>query len=219
MKYALIALALVALVATGATAATVSYGPYAIGLSTTNWANSIGLQMFDPSLGTLNSISFTLNGHVEGNAKFESMDASPATVGMDLSAMLTLQRPDLSTLVVTIPLASTTDNVTAFDGTIDFGGTSGKTYNNLNANDSDSATTSTAADKALFTGLGFINLPVKAQGASTGYGAGNLLLQFQTLASASASVTYDYTPIPEPSSLLALMSGLGLVGFAVRRRR
>jgi hypothetical protein len=139
---------------------------------------------------------------------------------MDLAAILRLQRPDLSNLVVTIPVVSTVDNASAWDGVSDYAGTSGKTYANISASDSDFATTSSAGDKALFTGVGFISLPVEANGASTGSGAGNLLLQFQTLASASARVTYDYTAVPEPSSLLALMSGLGgLMGFAIRRRR
>lgn len=219
MKSAFLLTALVALLAVSAGASTVSYGPYAQPLSTTNWSTSITLPQFDPALGTLNSISFVLFGHVEGTAKFESMDAAPAVITMDLSAMLKLKRPDLTDLVVTIPVASTSDNASAFDGTIDFGGTSGNTYGGLSANDTESATTSTAADKALFTGLGSIVLPVTASGASTGSGAGNLLLQFQTSASAWATVTYDYTAVPEPSSLLALMSGLGVIGLAIRRKR
>lgn len=219
MRNVVVVLALVALLATVAGATTVQYGPYAVPLSTTNWSSSVWLQMFDPALGTLNSITFGLDGHAEGTAKFESLDAGPATVTMDLSAVLKLQRPDNTDLVVTIPVAHTVDNATAFDGTIDFGGTSGKTYTGLSADKSETATTSTAADKALFTGTGLIQLPSVATGASTGSGAGNLILQFNTLASSSAWVRYDYTAVPEPSSLLALMSGLGLMGLAIRRRR
>lgn len=220
MKYALLTLALVALLAASASAATVTYGPSDTGLLTTNWATTVSLQKFDPALGTLNSIKFILDGHVEGTAKFESQDAEPSVVTMDLAAILKLQRPDLSTLVVTIPVVSTLDNPSAWDGVDDFAGTSGKTYNGLTGDDSNSVTTTSAADKALFTGLGSIILPTMGSGASTGSGAGNLLLQFETKASAAAWVTYDYTPVPEPSSLIALMSGIGgLMGFAIRRRR
>lgn len=219
MKYLVLALALLAALASVATAATVSYGPVAVPLSTTNWGNSVYMQQFNPAFGTLNSITFYLDGHVEGAAKFESLDASPTTVTMDLSAILRLKRPDYTDLVVTIPVVSTVDAVTAFDGGIDFGGTSGATHANLAADKQEFAVTSAAADKALFTGTGTILLPVVASGVSSGSGAGNLIQQFQTLASASAWVTYDYTAVPEPSSLLALMSGAGLIGFAIRRRK
>lgn len=198
-------------------AATVSHGPYSIALSSTNWTDSISVPQFDPGLGTLTQIDFSLSGHVEGSAKFESLDASPATVDMALKATITLQRPDLSSLVTVIPVANTSDNVAAFDGTMDFGGVSGKTYTGLSGDDVLAfSSPPPLADLALFTGLGSINLPVSATGTSIGSGAGNLITQFLTSASAEASVTYHYDPVPEPASLALLAAG-GLM--ALRRRR
>ncbi|OWY71265.1 hypothetical protein B7486_11760 [cyanobacterium TDX16] len=185
-----------------------------VALQPTNFMTSVTLPKFDPSLGTLDKITLKLSGHVEGMAQFESLDADPATVDMELAAQIKLQRPDLSTLVITLPLVMTTDNVTAFDGLIDFGGTSGKSYPLLTADDVDSVMTMSMMDLALFTGPGNIMLPVMATGASTGSGAGNLLLQFSTSASANVMVTYDYT-VPEP----ATASLLGMGAFAAVRRR
>lgn len=74
-------------------ATTVSYGPVSYGPATTNWTSSLSLPQWDPSLfpgQTLTGISFTLDGSVSGNAKFESLDAAPATVTMDLQATITL---------------------------------------------------------------------------------------------------------------------------------
>ncbi len=178
-------------------AGTITYNA-SVTLSPTNWNTTLSFPKFDQDCDCLQSICFQLDGHVEGSAKFESMDGSPTTVTMSLQSTITLMRPDLTTLVVVIPLANTSDNVTAFDGLIDFGGTSGKTYADLSGNATDSQCSSSAADKALFCGTGNISLPIKALGTSNGSGAGNLILQFATSASAGATVTYTYdcgTPV------------------------
>jgi hypothetical protein len=181
-----------------AMAGSVTYGG-GVSLATTNWSSSITFPKFNSTLGCLDSVCFSLDGHVEGTAKFESLDSGPTTVMMNLAATLTLQRPDLSTLVVTLPVASTTDNVTAFDGVVDFGGTSGRTHLGLSANSADGRCSSTLSDIALFTGSGSIVLPCVATGSSNGSGAGNLILQFQTLASAGANVTYWYSQCATPT--------------------
>jgi hypothetical protein len=103
----------------------------------------------------------------------------------------------------------------------DFGGTSGRTYNGLTADLSNSATSSLGSDLTLFStaGVDYIDLPMFANGASTGSGGGTLELGFATSASGTAKVTYFYDAVPEPSSLLALLSGLGgIIGFLRRRR-
>ncbi len=171
----------------------------ALPLSATNWSSSMSFPKFDSSLGCLDSVCFSLSGYVQGVGKFESLDASPATVTMNLQATLTLMRPDATTLVVTIPVAQTVDNVTAFDGVADFGGTSGKTYSALSSSSVDGGCSAAVADRTLFTGTGNIILPCTAAGSSNGSGAGNLILQFNTDASASAQVTYHYSTCATPT--------------------
>ena len=170
-----------------------------LNLARTNWTNSFTINQFDPSVGCLDSVCFSLAGHVEGSAAFESRDSGPTTVLMDLAATITLQRPDSTLLVATIPLAHTSDNVTAFDGVIDFGGTSGRTYAALQGDKTEGNCTSLADDKTLFTGTGTLVLPVVAVGSSGGSGGGSLLLSFTTDASAGAVVTYYYSTCPVPA--------------------
>ncbi len=163
-----------------------------VSLASTNWNQTMTFPKFDLAPNCLLSVCFELRGHAEGTAKFESLDPAPTTVNMNLQATITLQRPDASTLVTVIPLANTSDAVTAFDGTIDFGGTSGKTYSDLSGDDVETFCTIMPADLALFSGSGNIVLPVVALGTSNGSGAGNLILQFGTLASSEVIVTYTY---------------------------
>lgn len=187
-------------------------------LSRTNWDSSIVLPKFDPALGTLISVSWSVSGTVEGSVAFESLDASSAMINTALSATISLARPDNTPLQIIIPIVSNMDTVTAFDGTSDFGGTSGKTYAGLSSSATGSSSSSASADLALFT-AGFvgetISLPVTATGSSTGSGAGNLLLLFNTFASADVDVCYTYVPIPAPGALAVL----GLGGLVVGRRR
>lgn len=187
-----------------------------VALQPTNFNSSVSVPKFNPGLGTLTKVIFELSGHVEGQARFESLDAGPTTISMQLAAQINLQRPDLSSLVVALPLAMTMDNATAYDGTMDFGGTSGKTYPALAGNDLEMSMTTAPLDLALFTGVGNIMLPVMATGASSGSGAGNLLLQFNTSASSEVTVTYEYTVIPEPAT--AMLVSLGALGLFRRRR-
>ena len=183
-----------------------------IPLSSTNWSDSITVPQFDPSLGDLVSVTFELTGTVEGDTGFESRDAEESTVTLDLIAILTLKRPDNSNLLVAIPTASETETVSAYDGTLDFAGSSGRTYDNLTDTQTETATTFNPADLTLFMGTGNITLPVTAKGASSATGSGNLVLFFSTNASADVEVTYSY--IPEPATLVFL--GLGSLFFLRR---
>ena len=163
-----------------------------IPLATTNWNDIVSVPQFDPSLGVLLSVDFELTGGIFGSAAIESLDAQASTVTTSYQATLTLTRPDMSTLVVAVPMQQFVDNLTSFDGTIDFGGTSGITHGNISTQDVQSVNTTAPADLALFTGLGNIDLPVDAVGSSTASGSGNLITQFLTDAEASVKVCYNY---------------------------
>lgn len=172
-------------------------------LTNTNWTGSVTIPKFDAGLGTLTQIDVTLAGNIVGSAAEESLDTSPTVVQLQFAATLTLTRPDLSVIVVTIPLANFSDVLSSFDGTIDFGGTSGMTHPGINAMASNMATSPPpASDIALFTGPagnpGNIVLPLSALGSSTANGSGNIISQFLTAASANVTVCYTYLPNVPP---------------------
>ena len=184
--------------ATAQTTSTVCYTD-SIALQSTNWSSTVSIPQFNPNLGTLQSIQFTLSGSVQGLIGVESLDASPSIITSQLSANITLTRPDNTVIVVTIPVANFADAVGPFDGSIDFGGTSGTTHPGINASDSDVVISPPpVSDLALFTGFGSIVLPVIAGGTSTASGSGNVITQFQTQAQCSVEVCYTYAVNNQP---------------------
>jgi hypothetical protein len=207
--------AIIALFSPAAMADTVSFSD-SVAVQLTDWSLSVSIPRFDPGLGTLDSIDFSVDGHVEGSVQFESLDSSPSTVMTTLAATIALLRPDNSEIVSVFPAFATSDNVLEFDGNIDFGGDSGRSYFDIVADLSNSHTSPLPlSDLALFTGFGNIILPVTANAASTVSGAGNLIGIISTLAGADIMVTYNYT-VPEPATaFLAVVAG----AYMLRYRR
>lgn len=191
-------------------------------LQNTNWSSSVSVPKFNPLLGTLQSISFKITGEVQGSIKAESLDAQPTVINSQLGATMTLTRPDLSVIVVTLPVANFSDPVTAFDGMIDFMGTSGVTHANLVATDSDMVVSPPPlSDLVLFTGVGNITLGVSAAAVSTASGPGNVVTQFSTMGKADVEVCYTYEvnqppEFTQPTCQTTIMATAGVpVSFQV----
>jgi len=186
-------LLLIVLVAQAAGAATISYSS-SIPLSTTNWEKQISLPQFNPALGTLESVEIRLAAYVEGMAFFENMDAEPTEVTTELSAQISLH--DSALTAVAFPIHTVVDSVEAFDGDVDFGGTSGKMYAGLAADDSAADQTTDPSRLSQYTGTGTIDFTAQATGKSRVVGPGNLAAGFQTKAKADVTVIYTYSDIP-----------------------
>lgn len=189
--------------------------------SRTNFADSVSIPQFDSSLGDLTNVFIELTGEVTGSIQLESLDAADATVTANLASEISLQRPDMTDLIVTLPTESIVRDLTSFDGSLDFGGSSGFTENDLSESETNSATLTDPGDLSLFLGSGNLILPVVATGQSAATGAGNLGAFFNTFASANISVTYEYTerptPVPEPGMTLGMLALGG--GMMAKRKK
>jgi hypothetical protein len=219
MKFAAFAVASLLAIVGSTTAATVTYST-SVPETTTNWGSiNLNLPQWDPALfpgQSLTGVQLTLAGSVSGSAAAESQDNAPSTINLNVAATISANAPS-GLFVQVIPLAHTTFSASAFDGSIDFGGTSGVLLTNLtNSAVSSSSLNNPPTDLSAYIGNGNISIATSATGSSSGSGSGNLITQFTAAAGVDVIVTYTFDVVPAPASA-GLLGLAGLV--AVRRRR
>jgi protocatechuate 3,4-dioxygenase beta subunit len=161
--------------------------------SPTDWTQTVSIAQFNPSLGQLTSIDVINADTFTSHIRVESLDSAPSTITATVSGALTLSGPAVASLL-TNSSASQTFQATAFDGTIDFGGTSGHDFGSQTAPGSNQITLTNATDLAQFLGTGSVSFTEVTRATSSASGAGNLLTQINSSASAHLSVVYHYIP-------------------------
>ncbi|MGD1806635.1 choice-of-anchor E domain-containing protein [Dapis sp. BLCC M126] len=183
----------------------------------------LSLQKFDGSLGELQSVTVGFGGQIIGDAQVESLDAQAQTITFSLGGTLelvessdTLDNPTFEEVVG----ASDSFDATAFDGNINFGGTSGKSFQGLTATLDGENIYDDQAVLDFFTGAGgTVDFLFSTFTNSQVTGAANIASIISTQSGANVSVTYAYldevpvTPpasTPEPATIL----GLGLFAGA-----
>ncbi|MGK7919817.1 MAG: PEP-CTERM sorting domain-containing protein [Trichodesmium sp.] len=186
-------------------------------LATTDITDALlSIQKFDGSLGTLKNVTVGFDGQIVGDAKVESTDAEAQTLTFDLSGLLTLVE---SNNILDNPLfeleakASDSFDASPDDGVLDFGGTSGKSFDGLIAAVSGEVDYTEQDILDFFTGNGDVEFLFSAETKSEVTGTANLFTGTTTQAAASVTVKYFYEKperVPEPSTIL----GLGLFAGA-----
>eukprot|EP00899_Mesostigma_viride_P028677 jgi/Mesvir1/8995/Mv21288-RA.1 len=180
-------------------------GPFtdSYGLVPTNWQRTLAVSQFDRGCGTLNSVSISFVGGVSGTAKYESLEAHPFLITLNLGAVINVRRSTAAggaVLFTVNPVRSQVSKAGAYDNALDFVGTSGATYHGLNATRSNSTTLTTNLGEFISATAGMVGqvyFPTTATAASTGT-SGNAIQQFNTNASATITVRYFVTPPPPP---------------------
>jgi hypothetical protein len=195
----------------------------------TDWTETVNLPLYDSSLGTLEAVRFELTPTLQGNIGYENLNLDSRLVTVQLGAELRIDAP--LGLGAPDPLLSGSPQVElrlsapGYDSISDFSGSSGNsfawelpgdvltaTYDGENPlwefSLREYFTASTPGES--------VDLPVTAIGQSSATASGDFQSFADTSAAADLTVSYFYDPIPEPSSLALLVSGLALL---VGRRR
>jgi hypothetical protein len=198
--------------------------------SYTNWTQSFALQQFNPGLGTLNSVTVTLNGTLDQTLRYENKDGAGRYVKYFFSSddtdktrceySLSFTGGSLGTIIYNAPSYT---NIPTFDGTVDYAGASGATHEFLLNQSANNVYTDGAMSP--FVGTGSVAFDASATAwMLVKYSGGNMSLSPITLAGAGVTVAYDYTPIPGPTpgpipepTTIALL-GLGALGLLKKRR-
>jgi len=178
---------------------------------------TIYLDKFDPTLGTLVSVTLTLDADASaGSITWDNEAANPSTVILGIGATVTATAPSSLTLVA-VPLQQGSGSVAAdSDGDADFIG--GDAFSVTGGTGSDSDTDSPASPFTGYVGTGEqfavdITTLVKTYlETNGGYGP----LDYD-IGQTSGTVTVVYEYIPEPMTMGVL--GLGGLGLLLRRRR
>lgn len=170
-------------------------------LTPTNWNLPVNVPRFDPALGTLTAVEITVDCTMDGIADIESTDTIPVQFTTFIQSTLIVERPDQTSFVTMVPVAPFVDDLTAFDGTIDWGGTSGAQHGAA-VQQTSTTISATAADLAIFSGPagnpGTLDLPVFAYETSFVIGIGVPMTQFATQVGVDVTVCYDFDPAPVP---------------------
>jgi len=164
--------------------------------TSTNWSQTITLPKHAPSLGTLQSVTVTLRCGLSGAVRVENPAPGPAVYSTRLAFQGSVRRPDGSVLHALEPSIESQIPLGAFDGQIDFNGSSGRTLANMSTPQRETHVVLTnAIDIALFTAASIgelITLDVDAVGTSTATGPGALITAFDTNAAITLTVCYGY---------------------------
>lgn len=158
---------------------------------------AVNLPKFDLPGHCLSSVCIRFEGQTIGFASVENFENFPKVVNITWSAQFSLLRPSLVPLLGVTPTQLFSDPLTAFDGGVDYAGTSGITHSGAAATATDNLCLTTPADLALFTGAGTISLPVTAVNTSSHTGANSW--SFGVQGAAITEITYTYSECATPA--------------------
>ncbi|MEN6384435.1 MAG: PEP-CTERM sorting domain-containing protein [Phycisphaerales bacterium] len=192
----------------------ISYSDSITGLFDLVETRDLLIPQFDSSLGTLNSVTVNFSTAIQGSVGFENLKRFAGgnfAITVNTHGMVVLDYAVISNF-----LDQQTYNTTlgAYDGTLDYAGTSGTilaTYS-----DADTMQYTLTSDFTRFLGNSNVIFPILAESVADSISKpSNSSSELNTTGQASVTVTYDFTPVPEPATIAVLALG----GLLFKRKR
>jgi len=161
-----------------------------------NWNLTIQVPCFPDGQGVLASVEVTLSASIVGTLQLESLEAQPLTFTSAFSSDFSVSWPSTVVIVAVSPSQGFTDALGAFDGVVDYAGTSGVTHSGLFLTQMGQTTLVSATDLAQFTGPAGITIPLTFSAHESSHVNGTNASSFQTFQAAGGVVTvcYDFYP-------------------------
>jgi hypothetical protein len=154
---------------------------------------------FDKSLGILTGINTTIDAMMKTDAQVENLNNGPTNIAVTTTANVVLSTSTGEQLVLAAPTVKTDNkSLGTYDGTSDYGGNSGATFPSQPASDSKTATVTTRSILDQFTGTGTetISTVAKTSTVYTSIGSANVLMNANTYAAGSVTISYTYQTPP-----------------------
>lgn len=184
--------------------------------STTDWIHTFQIPQFDDMGGTrtLLSVVITLDSAIDATARTENLESWANSITLTLDAFVSLEFLGMPLVAPTGVQKLEVFDAGPFDGVLDFAGVSGGFFDLSGIAD---ASSSRAApdDLSPWIGGGMVDIAGFGTSKSTASGPGNVIFNFQTVASGQVTVRYEYVPTPGALTILAA----SVLLIAPRRRR
>lgn len=180
------------------------------------WADTLTYRQADPAVGQLTAFKLELTGTVGGHLDIENRDQSARSIRTGLAGSIVASLPGGASFVSASPYSSAVAALSGFDGTVDFGGSSGRSITLDGGRDTQTAAFNIglypvigSTTAAPFIGTGSVALPVAANVRSTIEAGGNVSGRILPTAGATGTLSYLQTT---PGTAGSVYSG-GFVGF------
>jgi len=183
-------------------------------------SDTLTFLQFDPGLGTLTKVTVTLDAETHGGtiAWDNENPASSTDITLGIGAEVTASGlAGITATATPLQTASATDIDADNDGAADFLGTDA--FSVVGGAGTDSDTAMGTSDLGPYIGGGLFTLGVSAStetflSTTGGFGP---IDPVPGVTTGTVTLTYEYTPIPEPGT--APLLALGLLGAATASRR